>query len=144
MEMAVSYPILQPAIVLVLWSLLVLLWMSAVRIPALRRANIDLRNVGGRGPDLNGVLPDQAQWKSHNYNHLMEQPTLFYAVVLALALVAPADTWSVYLAWAYVALRVVHSVYQATINVVLVRSIIFTAYSFVLLALVLRAALLIF
>ena len=86
METPVSYPILQPAIVLVLWSLLVLLWMSAVRIPALRRANLDLRNVGGRGPDLNGVLPDQVQWKSHNYNHLMEQPTLFYAVVLVLAL----------------------------------------------------------
>ena len=138
-----SYPILQPAIALVLWSLLVLLWMSAVRIPALRRANLDLRNVGGRGPDLDGVLPDQVQWKSHNYNHLMEQPTLFYAVVLALALVAPADTWSVRLAWAYVALRVVHSVYQATINVVLVRSMIFTAYSFVLIALALRTALLI-
>ncbi len=138
------YPILQPAIALVLWSLLVLLWMSAVRIPALRRANLDLRNVGGRGPDLNGVLPDQVQWKSHNYNHLMEQPTLFYAVVLALALVAPADTWSVRLAWAYVALRLVHSVYQATINVVLVRSTIFTAYSVVLIALALRTALLIF
>ncbi len=141
--MPVSYPILQPAIALVLWSLLVLLWMSAVRVPALRRANLDLRNVGGRGPDLDGVLPDQVQWKSHNYNHLMEQPTLFYAVVLALALAAPADTWSVRLAWAYVALRVVHSVYQATINVVLVRSTIFTAYSVVLIALALRAALLI-
>lgn len=138
--MPVSYPILQPAIALVLWSLLVLLWMSSVRIPALRRANLDLRNVGGRGPDLDGVLPDRVQWKSHNYNHLMEQPTLFYAVVLALALVAPADTWSVRLAWAYVALRIVHSVYQATINVVLVRSTIFTAYSVVLIALALRAA----
>ena len=142
--MPVSYPILQPAIALVLWSLLVLLWLSAVRVPALRRANLDLRNVGGRGPDLDGVLPDRVQWKSHNYNHLMEQPTLFYAVVLALALAAPADTWSVRLAWAYVALRVVHSVYQATINVVLVRSTIFTAYSVVLIALALRGAFLIF
>ncbi len=139
-----SYPILQPAIALVLWSLLVLLWLSAVRVPALRRANLDLRNVGGRGPDLDGVLPDRVQWKSHNDNHLMEQPTLFYAVVLALALAAPADTWSVRLAWAYVALRVVHSVYQATINVVLVRSTIFTAYSVVLIALALRGAFLIF
>ncbi len=142
--MPVSYPILQPAIALVLWSLLVLLWLSAVRVPALRRANLDLRNVGGRGPDLDGVLPDRVQWKSHNYNHLMEQPTLFYAVVLALALAAPADTWSVRLAWAYVALRVVHSVYQAMINVVLVRSTIFTAYSVVLIALALRGAFLIF
>ncbi len=139
-----SYPILQPAIALVLWSLLVLLWLSAVRVPALRRANLDLRNVGGRGPDLDGVLPDRVQWKSHNYNHLMEQPTLFYAVVLALALAAPADTWSVRLAWAYVALRVVHSVYQAMINVVLVRLTIFTAYSVVLIALALRGAFLIF
>ena len=139
-----TYPILQPMIALVLWSLLMLLWLLVVRIPALRRANLDLRNVGGRGPDLDGVLPDRDQWKSHNYNHLMEQPTLFYAVVLALAFVAPADTWSVRLAWAYVALRVVHSVYQATINVVLVRSTIFTAYSVVLIALTLRGTFLVF
>lgn len=135
-----SYPILQPAIALVLWSLVVLIWLSAVRIPALRKANLDLRNVGGRGPDLDGVLPDRAQWKSHNYNHLMEQPTLFYAVVLTLAVIAPTDPWGLRLAWTYFALRVVHSVYQATVNVVLIRSMIFTVCSCVLIALALRAA----
>ncbi len=140
MLVRVSYPILRPAIVLVLWSLFMLLWLTAGRIPALRKANLDLRNVGGRGLDLDGVLPDRVQWKSHNYNHLMEQPTLFYAVVLALAVVEPADVWSVRLAWAYVALRVVHSLYQATTNVVLVRSTIFTGYTLVLIALALRAA----
>jgi hypothetical protein len=140
-----TYPILQPAIVLVLWSLLMLCWAIGLRVPALRKANIDVRVVvGGRGQDLDGVLPDQIQWKAHNYNHLMEQPTLFYAVVLMLAVVAPSDALSVGLAWAYVGTRIVHSVYHATVNVVFVRATMFTVMSFLLIALALRAAVLVF
>jgi hypothetical protein len=140
-----THPILQPVVALVLWSLVMMLWMVATRLPALRKARIDLATVvGGRGQNLEGVVPDAVQWKSHNYNHLMEQPTLFYAVAIVLALVAPADAWGVGLAWVYVALRIVHSVYQATVNVVLIRSMIFTAYSIVLIGMTLRTAVLLF
>src|SRR3546814_10551434 len=41
--------------------------------------------VGGTGKNLDDVLPAEVQWKAHNYNHLMEQPTVFYAVAIALA-----------------------------------------------------------
>jgi hypothetical protein len=122
-----------------------LVWAIGLRVPALREAKIDVRTiVGGRGQDLDGVLPDPIQWKAHNYNHLMEQPTLFYAVVLIIAVVAPADALGVGLAWGYVVLRIVHSVYHATINVVAVRATLFAVMSFVLIALALRAAVLVF
>ena len=131
---------LAPAAALVVWSLFMLAWMTRARFAAMAEAGFDLSRSrpGGRGQDLQGKLPDPVMWKSHNYTHLMEQPTLFYAVVVILALVAP-DRGNALLAWAYVLLRVVHSVYQATINRVKVRLTIFALATFVLIALALRA-----
>ncbi len=69
-----------------------LAWLAASRLPAMAKAGIDLRTiVGGRGADLEGVIPDSVNWKSHNYAHLMEQPTLFYATAIILALVGAGD-----------------------------------------------------
>ena len=75
--------ILAPAAVLVLWSLLILMWMAGTRLPGMAKSGMDLRTAppGGRGVDLEAILPPSTNWKSHNYTHLMEQPTLFYAVV---------------------------------------------------------------
>jgi hypothetical protein len=109
---------------------------------AFRAARLDLAaNVGGLGRDLDGHLPGPALWPGHNHNHLHEQPTLFYAILLAMAvggLWGPADLW---LAWAYVALRIVHSLYQATINVVAVRARLWMLATLVLGALAVRALL---
>ncbi len=135
-----SYPILQPAVVLVIWSLFMLVWALALRVPALGKAKISMNTAGGRGSDLDGVLADEIQWKAHNYNHLMEQPTLFYAVALMVAVVAPSDGLSVGLAWLYVLLRVAHSIYQSTVNIVAIRARIFVISSSVLALLALRAA----
>jgi hypothetical protein len=116
------------------------LWLYATRLPAMRRAGIDLKGrVGGRGQNLDGVLDDRTQWKSHNYNHLMEQPTLFYAVAIALALMSIDRGPVLWLAWGYVALRVVHSLIQATVNVVKWRGRVFGLSSLLLLAMTLTA-----
>lgn len=122
-QKTMNSPILAPAAVLVLWSLIMLLWMAATRFPAIAKSGMDVSKVppGGRGQDLDGVLPPSVNWKSHNYTHLMEQPTIFYAAVVILALSEAGTGLNVTLAWAYVALRIVHSIYQATINVVVVR-----------------------
>ena len=73
-----AHPLAGPVALLLAWSVLMMIWMYAVRIPAMRRAGIDLKNrVGGGGRELDSILPPEVQWKSHNYNHLMEQPTLF-------------------------------------------------------------------
>ena len=133
--------ILAPAAVLVLWSLVMLMWTATTRFPAMAKAGMDLKNAapGGRGQDLEGVLDPKVNWKSHNYAHLMEQPTLFYAVVVILAIMGAGAT-DVLLAWVYVALRIVHSIWQATVNVVSVRFTLFLISTGFLLALAIRAA----
>lgn len=111
-------PILAPAMVLVIWSIIMLLWTGATRFPAIAKAGLDIKNAkrGGRGQDLDGVLPDSVQWKSHNYTHLMEQPTIYYATVFVLALSGAGTGINLKLAWAYTGLRIIHSIWQATVN----------------------------
>ena len=135
-------PILAPVVALVAWSLIVMLWMVVTRLPAMKKAGISLNGlVGGRGVNLDGVIPDEVQWKSHNYMHLMEQPTLFYAITLAIALMGMGGGINYWLAWGYVGLRVIHSIVQATINVVLYRFALFFLASLCLLGLTTHAAL---
>jgi hypothetical protein len=132
--------ILAPAAVLVVWTLLVLAWVATTRFAAMAKAGVDIRTAppGGRGVNLDGVLPDVVQWKSHNYTHLVEQPTIFYATVAILAIMG-AGAVDVLLAWAYVALRIVHSLWQATVNRIPVRFAIFLLATACMLVLAIRA-----
>ena len=135
-------PILAPVVALVLWTLVIMLWMYLTRIPAMRAAGIQFEGlVGSKGSDLDRVVPGPVQWKAHNYNHLMEQPTLFYALCLALAVAGLGDGLNATLAWVYVGLRVLHSLIQATVNVVRGRFLTFAAASIVLIVLAVRAGL---
>ena len=131
---------LAPAAVLVLWSLIMMLWMTQSRFAAFSKKGITLKGVppGGRGESLNGVLPDNVMWKSHNFSHLMEQPTVFYPAVVILAMMGATAT-DIALAWGYVGLRVAHSLWQALVNRIPVRAALFFASSFVLVALAIRA-----
>lgn len=135
--------ILAPASVLVLWTLAMLIVLAARRLSGVRatpRETLrELPKVGGRGQDLDPIL-GKAAWPSHNYTHLLEQPTLFYATVAILALTGAADTTSVGLAWAYVAARIAHSVWQITINTIPVRFGLFIVSTLCLVALALTAA----
>ena len=134
-------PVLAPVVALVAWTLVMWLWMYATRLPAMRRAGISFESrVGSRGTDLDGVVPDQVQWKSHNYSHLMEQPTLFYAVALILAMMGDRDPTTAGFAWAYVGFRVLHSLVQATVNVVKYRTILFSLATVCLVLLTIRLA----
>ena len=143
--MSISSPIFAPAIALVLWSLVMLAWLAVTRLPAMAQAGIDLTSiVGSRGANLEGVIPDKVNWKAHNYAHLMEQPTLFYATVLILGVIGQGEGLNAQLAWAYVGLRVLHSIVQATWNRVAVRFTLFSLATAVLLVLAVRAAALVF
>lgn len=137
--------ILRPVVVLVAWTIVMLAWLIATRIPAMKAAGVDLnRLIGGKGTDADGVLPVKAQWKAHNYNHLMEQPTLFYAIAITLVLIGQGGGVNAALAWAYVGLRVLHSLVQATWNRVAVRFVLFMLSSLALIALTLHAAIALF
>jgi hypothetical protein len=132
--------ILAPVVALVAWSLVMLVWMMAVRMPALKRAGIDMSKArGGRPGILDGMVEERAQWPAHNYIHLMEQPTLFYAIALTLALMGQGDGVNAWIAWGYVGLRIAHSLVQATINKVAVRFSLFVLSTFALIALTLHA-----
>src|SRR5262245_44559123 len=136
-------PILAPLVALVLWSFVMLAWLYATRIPAVIKARIafDPR----RAPEeFHAQLPAEVRWKADNYNHLMEQPTLFYAVALTLAVLGAGAGLDAGLAWLYVGLRIAHSLVQAAVNAVIVRFAIFMAASLVLLVMTVRAALLVF
>ena len=138
-----SSPLLGPVVALVAWSIVVMIWMAVARFGEFKRLGISRSSIpnGARGSDLEGRADPRAQWKAHNYMHLMEQPTIFYAIVFALILMgfdAPINVW---LAWAYVGLRIVHSIFQATVNVVRYRMILFALSSFCLLGLTVHAAL---
>jgi len=131
-----SANLIAPALALVLWSLVMLVWMVAMRFPALMKLKLNAEQArGGRGTDLDKILPREINWPGHNYVHLMEQPTIFYATVIGLAVLGQGTPLNVGLAWTYVALRVVHSIWQAKINTIPVRAGLFFLFSGVLMLL---------
>jgi len=139
------HAMLQPVVILIGWTLVMWAWMVLVRMPALKAAGIDLGKLtGGKGSDADRVLPAKAQWPSHNYNHLLEQPTIFYAVALVIALSGTGHGVNVWLAWGYVVLRIAHSIVQATFNRVAVRFALFILSTLCLVALTLHAAMAVF
>ncbi len=129
--------LLAPGAILALWTLVMLTWAAVTRFQAFSKAGIDLKSAppGGRGVDLEGVLPPLTNWKSHNYTHLCEQPTIFYAVIIFLHLSGGDTDLTRGLAWAYVLLRIVHSIWQSTVNRIAVRFAIFFLATLCLLAL---------
>jgi hypothetical protein len=141
----INSDILQPVVALIAWTLVMLIWAIATRLPAMRGAGIDMGTlVGTTASHADRGLPAGVQWKAHNYNHLTEQPTLFYAVALVLAMIGQGDGVNAWIAWAYVGLRIVHSLWQATVNRVRVRFWLFGLSTFTLAALTLHAAMAVF
>ncbi|URD61671.1 MAPEG family protein [Sphingomonas sp. KRR8] len=135
-------PLAAPMLALLGWTMVIFFWMYLTRIPAMMKAGIDLKGLrGGTGSTLDEVLPKEVQWKAHNYNHLLEQPPLFYAVCLLLMVMCAEGRVAVWLAWAYVVLRVAHSLVQVTSNIVRYRFGLFFLASLALFGLILLAAL---
>ncbi|MCL2914984.1 MAPEG family protein [Shewanella corallii] len=116
--------LLLPLIALVLWSSVIWCWMYATRIPAIRASKIRLNPDAPAGEQM-AQLPAKVRWKADNYNHLMEQPTVFYAIVLTLGLLGATGEHNIWLAWAYVVLRIIHSLVQSIGNNILLRFMIF-------------------
>ena len=135
-------PILAPVVALVTWTLAVMVWMAATRFATFKKMGVSLGSIppGSRGANLEGKAPDEVMWKSHNYTHLMEQPTIFYAIALTLALMDMGHGINYWLAWGYVGLRVIHSLIQTTVNIVAYRFTVFSLATLCLLGLTIHAA----
>jgi len=128
--------ILTPVLALISWTLLVWAWMYALRIPAMQAANIDADDA--KHPGSLSSLPSKTRAVADNYNHLHEQPTVFYALAFYCQLAGTGDSTNITLAWTYVGLRVVHSLVQNTINKVMIRFTVFSLSSLVLIAITVR------
>ncbi len=136
-------PLLGPVVALVAWTLVMMLWMYIARGRSFRKLGVTLGNipVGARGSDLEDQADPKDQWKAHNHNHLMEQPTIFYAIVFALILMGFDARINVWLAWGYVGFRVLHSIVQATVNIVAYRFALYLLASLCLIGLTVHAGL---
>ena len=131
-------PILAPIVVLCAWTMFIQAWMYSLRIPAILKLKLKM-DPRVPGSELLRDIPPEVRWKADNYNNLMEQPTVFYAVCFALALLGVGQGINVSLAWIYVLLRVIHSFVHTTVNNITARFAIFNLGSFVLLGLVINA-----
>ena len=130
--------ILQPVIALVAWSMIMWFWMLVTRLPAVRKARIKLDPNSPRGEQMSN-LPANVRWKADNYTHLMEQPTIFYALALSLALIDASNSVNYMLAWSYVSFRIIHSLVQSILNKIELRFIIYIISNIPLLALTVNA-----
>ena len=132
-------PMFAPVIAMVFWTFVMGVWLYATRIPALSRHKI-VYDPSKPNDAFAAQIPPSVRWKADNYNNLMEQPPIFYAIALILAFSGVVDGITVSLTWAYVATRVAHSLVHALVNRVMVRFGLFALASVILLALTLRAA----
>lgn len=137
--------ILQPVVALAAWTMVMWVWLYAVRLKAMKAFKVDMGKLANElSVTLDHLLPAKAQWPAKNYNHLHEAPTVFYAVCLVLALTGNGAGHGAQVAWAYVILRVAHSLVQASINRIPLRFGLFTLSSLCLIALIFRAAQVVF
>lgn len=134
--------IIAPVVALVAWSMIMWVWMYATRIPAVRAAKMKLDSNAPRGEQMS-TLPPNVRWKADNYTHLMEQPTVFYALAISLAVIGEGSGINLYLAWAYVFLRIIHSVIQALVNKIELRFLIFVLSNIPLFCLTVNTAVLV-
>jgi hypothetical protein len=131
-------------VALAAWTMIMWIWLYATRLPAMGRAKLDGKTmVGTTGKSLRDDLvasgEEKVSWVADNYNHLHEAPTVFYAVAIVLAMIGQGNGMNATIAWAYVGLRVLHSLVQVLSNRVIVRFVIFALSSLALMALVLHA-----
>jgi len=132
-----EHGLIAPVVALLVWSFMVLIWLYATRIPAMAKAKIDPNNATKAQME---ALPASARNVADNYNHLMEQPTMFYAVCFALQALGQGPI-NIGIAWTYVTLRIVHSLLQGTVNIITLRFLIFVLASLALGALIVQATL---
>ena len=132
--------ILQPVILMGLLSFVMMLWMYATRIPAskeIEKKGVNLQDLS-HPSKLGGVFPSKVERVADNYNHLFEQPTVFYSISFAIWALNMTDNTYLICAWLYFVVRLIHSVFQATLNLVWVRFALFIFSWFILALMILK------
>jgi hypothetical protein len=121
-----------PVTALALWTLVMLTLTAYQRIGAVVRRQLRSRDFKvGESNDV----PHELRVRNRNLVNLLEMPVLFYVVCLSLYVTGLSDGGAIWLAWLFVALRVLHSLVHITYNRVTHRLVVFALSSFALLAL---------
>ena len=141
MHQMYQHGLIAPILLLVGWTFVMWIWMYATRIPALQKLKIDPQDAA-RGKKIE--LPPEVSRVADNYNHLHEQPVVFYALALAAQAEGVIDPVNIGLAWTYVIIRIFHSLIQATVNIIVARFLVFTLGSITLLVLFVRVVMQVF
>lgn len=127
--------IYQPLLILTSWTMVMWLWMYITRLPAIFKAKMVLDPNAPRGQQMS-ELPARVRWKADNYNHLFEQPTIFYATGIILGVTGQGEGLALTFAWSYVGLRIVHSLIQSLWNKIEVRFVLFVMSSLPLIGMI--------
>ena len=135
--------ILKPVLAMALLTSAVTIWMFLTRIPAMTRLKIHPQQAQDTDK-LRDLLPHEANRVSNNYNHLFEQPTVFYAVCIVIAMLGHVDIFFVYAAWAYVGVRVCHTLVQGLVDIVMLRFNLFIVSWLILMVMIVRASWMVF
>jgi hypothetical protein len=114
--------ILLPVLTLAFWTFIIFAIMAPARFYFLRMKH---PQTAAHTKNLKGLLPPWTERVADNYNHLFEQPVVFYAITLSIAVINNIEPLMIQLAWVYVALRVLHSIVQITFNFVPLRFTLF-------------------
>jgi hypothetical protein len=131
--------ILQPVMAMFLLTGLVWALMYARRIRYTLVNHIDPQSLAT--PEfLNARIPVAINNPSNNLKNLFELPVIFYALCAFLLLTHRVDQAYLTCAWAFVALRFVHSVIHCTINIVNLRFAAYFLSSIALWVMVVRMA----
>ena len=128
--------ILEPMLAMLAWSGLIVAILLMSRIPSVAKQWGNLQ-FAKHSDELRPKLPEKFRYITDNYNHILEQPTLFYAVLIYIQLADTASQTNVSLAWTYVSLRVIHSAIQLTSNNVSWRAVSFATSSLILIGMIL-------
>ncbi|KAB8067312.1 membrane-associated, eicosanoid/glutathione metabolism protein [Aspergillus leporis] len=133
--------LLAPIVTLNAWTFVMEFWMYRTRIPTFINLKFDNSTTKA---ELDAMTPPNVRWKADNFNHLLEQPTQFYAIALVLAVAGNDNRVDTALAWSYVGVRIVHSLVHSTSNKIMRRFGLFVISSGILATMTARAAMLVF
>lgn len=120
--MNIQFELLNPVFVLILWTFIIFLIMAYGRVRFLKNPQD-----AAHTKNIKSVGPAWLERTVDNYNHLFEQPVAFYGVTISIAIINNFDPILIQFAWAFVCIRILHSIVQVTFNLVVLRFILFVA-----------------
>jgi hypothetical protein len=128
-----SVDLMGPVLTQVLLGIVLMFVLYSRRLPAMAKAKPTNEQMQDKASL--SKLPAPARFAAENYNHQFEAPVLFYALCIGAMATGLGSDMSVFFAWTYVGLRIVHSLIHITYNKIMHRFAVFSLSNFALIGL---------